>query len=67
MLLQSYESLEIMAAIMFRTRAYFNVQLMTITNGNCAVVVVNFEQEQWKSVEKNGEKCEILRMNDEKM
>ena len=44
-------------------RAYFNVQLMTICavvkcslqllNGNCAVVVVNFELEQWKSVEKN--------------
>ena len=52
------------------TRAYFNVQLMTICavvkcslqlkNGNCAVVVVNFELEQWKSVEKNGEKREIF-------
>ena len=32
---------------------------------NCAVVglVVNFELEQWKSVEKNAEKREILRMN----
>src|SRR6218665_2282439 len=36
-------------------RAYFNVQLMTISavvKWNCAVVVVNFEEEQWKSVEK---------------
>ena len=34
---------------------------------NCAVVVVvNFELEQWKSVEKNAEKSEILRMNDSK-
>ena len=27
---------------------------------------MNFEQEQWKNVEINGEKCEMLRMNDEK-
>jgi len=38
------------------TRAYFNVQLMTmcaVVKWNYAVVVVNFEQEQWKSVETN--------------
>src|SRR6218665_3267132 len=56
-----------------RVRAYFNVQLMTICavvrcnlqlyNGNCAVVVVNLELEQWKGVGKNGEKREILIMN----
>jgi len=53
-----------------------NVLLMTICavvkcslqlqNGNCAVVVVNFELKQWKSVEKNAEKREILRMNNAK-
>ena len=37
------------------TRAYFNVQLMKI----CAVVVVNFEQEQCKNAEKNGDKREV--------